>query len=57
MVIVGPWLSVAAVTISYFQTEPLAGWVIFALLDLADRSYGTVYQHLATEWAGTALSF
>jgi len=28
MVIVGPWLSVAAVTISYFQTEPLAGWVI-----------------------------
>ena len=29
MVIIGPWLSVAAVTISYYQILPLAGWVIF----------------------------
>lgn len=28
MVILGPWLSVAAVTLSYYQTEPVAGWII-----------------------------
>lgn len=29
MVIIGPLLSVVAVTISYYQTLPLAGWIIF----------------------------
>ncbi|MEL6384154.1 MAG: tryptophan-rich sensory protein [Cyanobacteria bacterium J06626_18] len=29
MVILGPFLSVAVVTISYYQTLPLAGWIIF----------------------------
>ncbi|MBE7381099.1 MAG: tryptophan-rich sensory protein [Leptolyngbya sp. SIO1E4] len=28
MVIVGPFLSVAVVTVSYYQTLPLAGWII-----------------------------
>jgi benzodiazapine receptor len=32
MVIVGPLLSVAVVTFSYFQTVPLAGWVILPSL-------------------------
>jgi benzodiazapine receptor len=32
MVIIGPWLSVAAVTVSYFQTLPLAGWIILPSL-------------------------
>jgi len=29
MVIIGPLLSVVAVTLSYYQTLPLAGWIIF----------------------------
>ena len=29
MVIVGPFLSVLAVTISYYNVRPLAGWIIF----------------------------
>ena len=28
MVVIGPWCSVAAVTISYYQAVPLAGWLI-----------------------------
>jgi benzodiazapine receptor len=32
MVIVGPLLSVAIVTFSYYQTLPLAGWIIFPSL-------------------------
>jgi tryptophan-rich sensory protein len=32
MVIVGPLLSVAVVTLSYYQTLPLAGWIIFPSL-------------------------
>lgn len=32
MVIVGPLLSVAVVTFSYFQTVPLAGWIILPSL-------------------------
>ena len=32
MVIVGPLLSVAVVTISYFQMVPLAGWIILPSL-------------------------
>ena len=32
MVIVGPLLSVALVTYSYYQTLPLAGWIIFPSL-------------------------
>ena len=29
MVFLGPLLSVAVVTLSYYQTLPLAGWIIF----------------------------
>lgn len=32
MVLVGPLLSVAVVTFSYYQTLPLAGWIIFPSL-------------------------
>jgi translocator protein len=32
MVIVGPLLSVVVVTVSYYQTLPLAGWIIFPSL-------------------------
>ncbi|WP_017298674.1 TspO/MBR family protein [Nodosilinea nodulosa] len=32
MVIIGPLLSVAVVTLSYFQTVPLAGWIILPSL-------------------------
>ena len=56
MVIVGPLLSVAVVTISYLQVVPLAGWIILPSLVWLAIVHCPLHQPVALEWSRTAIS-